>query len=97
MATYLNPKVDLIFKKVFGEHPDLVKSLLNALLPLPEDMKIDTVEYLTNENIPDSPEKKLAIVDVRCKDNHGRYFIVEMQMVWNEQFFQRTLFNAATT
>ena len=97
MATYLNPKVDLIFKKVFGEHPDLVKSLLNALLPLPEDMKIDTVEYLTNENIPDSPEKKLAIVNVRCKDNHGRYFIVEMQMVWNEQFFQRTLFNAATT
>lgn len=97
MAIYLNPKVDLIFKKVFGEHPDLVKSLLNALLPLPDNMKIETVEYLTSENIPDNPEKKLAIVDVRCKDNFGRFFIVEMQMVWNEQFFQRTLFNAATT
>ncbi|MBQ5403942.1 MAG: hypothetical protein IIU11_06210 [Bacteroidales bacterium] len=31
MSKYLNPKVDLIFKKVFGEHPNLVKSLLNAL------------------------------------------------------------------
>ena len=30
---YLNPKADLTFKKVFGEHPDLIRSLLNALLP----------------------------------------------------------------
>ena len=30
---YLDPKADLTFKKVFGEHPDLVMSLLNALLP----------------------------------------------------------------
>ena len=30
---YLDPKADLTFKKVFGEHPELVKSLLNALLP----------------------------------------------------------------
>jgi hypothetical protein len=28
---YLNPKIDLTFKKIFGEHPDLVMSLLNAL------------------------------------------------------------------
>ena len=25
-GTYLNPKADLTFKKVFGEHPDLVIS-----------------------------------------------------------------------
>ena len=30
---YLNPMADLTFKKVFGEHPDLVTSFLNALLP----------------------------------------------------------------
>lgn len=30
---YLNPKADLTFKRVFGEHPDLVMSFLNALLP----------------------------------------------------------------
>lgn len=28
---YLNPKADLTFKRIFGEHPDLVISLLNAL------------------------------------------------------------------
>lgn len=31
---YLNPKSDLAFKHVFGGHPDLAMSLLNALLPL---------------------------------------------------------------
>ena len=39
---YLDPKADLTFKKVFGEHPDLVISLLNALLPLePEEEVMD--------------------------------------------------------
>ena len=30
MAKYLDPKADLTFKKIFGEHPELVISLLNA-------------------------------------------------------------------
>ena len=96
MAKYLNPKVDLTFKKIFGEHPNLVKSLLNALLPLPEGMEIVKVEYLTSENVPENPAKKYSIVDVRCTDNHGRGFIVEMQSYWNKEFFSRTLFNAAS-
>ena len=96
MAKYLNPKVDLTFKKVFGEHPNFVKSLLNALLPLPEGMEIVEVEYLTSENVPDNPAKKYSIVDVRCTDNKGRGFIVEMQSYWSRDFFSRTLFNASS-
>ena len=96
MSKYLNPKVDLTFKKVFGEHENLVKSLLNALLPLPEGMTIEKVEYLTAENVPENPAKKYSIVDVRCTDNKGRGFIVEMQNYWNKEFFSRTLFNAAS-
>ena len=96
MSKYLNPKVDLTFKKIFGEHPNLVKSLLNALLPLPEGMEIVTVEHLNPENVPDNPAKKYSIVDVRCTDNKGRGFIVEMQSYWNKEFFSRTLFNAAS-
>ncbi|MCE3239449.1 MAG: hypothetical protein K0R24_2430, partial [Gammaproteobacteria bacterium] len=33
MARYLNPKIDLIFKRIFGEHERIVKSFLNAILP----------------------------------------------------------------
>ena len=93
---YLNPTADLTFKKVFGEHPDLVASFLNALLPFdsPEE-RIEHVEYLPSELVPQTPLRKNSIVDVRCKDKRGRQFIVEMQMVWSSEFKQRVLFNAS--
>ena len=92
---YLNPKADLTFKRVFGEHPDLVMSLLNALLPLEEGQDITDIEYLPAEIVPDNPLRKNSIVDVRCKDKTGRQFIVEMQMIWSPEFKQRVLFNAS--
>jgi hypothetical protein len=49
---YLDPKNDLTFKKVFGEHPHLLKSLLNALLPLADDAQIVDLEYLPTELVP---------------------------------------------
>jgi hypothetical protein len=58
VSKYLDPKADLTFKKVFGEHPNLVLSLLNALLPLPKGMEIKTVSYLSPENVPENPGKK---------------------------------------
>ena len=93
---YLDPKADLTFKKVFGEHPELVKSLLNALLPFKsEEEEITSVTYLTPEMVPQTPTRKYSIVDVRCEDAQGRQFIVEMQMVWSAEFKQRVLFNAS--
>lgn len=93
---YLDPKADLTFKKVFGEHPDLVKSLLNALLPFKsKEEEITSVTYLTPEMMPQTPTRKFSIVDVRCEDALGRQFIVEMQMVWSAEFKQRVLFNAS--
>lgn len=94
MSKYLDPKADLTFKKVFGKNKRLVMSLLNALLPLSDDMKITNVEYLTPENVPENPAKKYSIVDVRCTDNFDRQFIVEMQSYWTQEFFTRTVFNA---
>lgn len=92
---YLDPKADLTFKKVFGEHEDLVISLLNALLPLRADEEVIEVEYLPAELVPDNLLRKNSIVDVRCVDAVGRQFIVEMQMVWSPEFLQRVLFNSA--
>ena len=66
MKKYLDPKADLTFKKVFGEHKDLVISFLNALLPFenPEE-EIKSVEYLNPELVPMNPLRKDSIVDVR--------------------------------
>ncbi len=97
MSKYLNPKADLTFKKVFGEHKNLVMSLLNSLLPLPNDMQITSIEYLSGENHQGNTDKKYSIVDVKCTDNFGRTFVVEMQNYWTTAFFSRTLYNAVLT
>ena len=92
---YLDPKADVTFKLVFGEHENLVMSLLNALLPLDEGKRIEQVEYLPAELVPETPGKKNSVVDVRCKETGGRHFIVEMQMNWNNEFRHRVILNAA--
>ncbi|MDR1182049.1 MAG: Rpn family recombination-promoting nuclease/putative transposase [Bacteroidales bacterium] len=95
MGRYLDPKNDLPFKRIFGEHPDLLISFLNALMPFGKKQYIESIEYLPAEQVPDNPAKKNSIVDVRCKDNRGRQFIVEMQMYWDPSFSNRFLFNAS--
>ncbi|NBC09713.1 MAG: Rpn family recombination-promoting nuclease/putative transposase [Bacteroidetes bacterium] len=92
---YLDPKNDLTFKKVFGEHPHLLRSFLNALLPLARGQEIVSLEYLPAGMVPEIPLMKHTIVDVRCRDNRGRQFIVEMQMLWTDSFKSRVLFNAS--
>ena len=96
MSKYLDPKADLTFKKVFGEHKNLVISLLNAMLPLSDDEQVVSIEYWPAEKIPDRTEaEKYSIVDVCCKDNKQREFIVEMQMSWTDSFKKRVLLNAS--
>lgn len=90
---YLDPKADLTFKKVFGEHPELVKSLLNALLPFKsEEEKITSVTYLTPEMMTKSPIRNYRVLGVRCEDAKGRQFIVEIQIIWSKVFKQRVVF-----
>ena len=43
---YLDPKADLTFKKIFGNHPDRLKKLLNTLQSLNEDELIQQQQYL---------------------------------------------------
>lgn len=94
MSRYLDPKADVVFKKIFGDHPHLLKSFLNAVLPLPPDRPIVELWYLSSEQTPKIPALKKTIADVRCVDATGRTFIVEMQIEWTESFKQRLLFEA---
>jgi predicted transposase/invertase (TIGR01784 family) len=95
MAKYLDPKIDVLFKKIFGENKELVISFLNSLLPLNKNQEIVTLEYLSPEKVPNTPLGKLSIVDVRCIDQEGRAFIVEMQSEWSNIFRKRLLLNGS--
>ena len=43
---YLDPKADLTFKKIFGNHPDRLRNLLYVLQSLSEDELIHLQQYL---------------------------------------------------
>jgi predicted transposase/invertase (TIGR01784 family) len=95
-SRYLNPKIDHAFKRVFGERKNLLRSFLNAMLPLPEDALIESLEYLSPEQTPELPGLlKYSIVDVKCTDSRGRIFIVEMQLLWSRLFESRIVFGAS--
>ncbi len=95
MSRYLDPKADVVFKKIFGDHPKLLISFLNAVLPLAADNPIVSLTYLPSEQVPDIPEFKRTIADAKCTDAGGRVFIVEMQMNWTDSFRQRLLFGTS--
>jgi predicted transposase/invertase (TIGR01784 family) len=92
---YCDPRYDVTFKKVFAQHKELMLSFLNALLPLEDDELIADIEYVSPELLPIKQDLNYSIVDVQCTDKAGRKFLVEMQMVWSEEFKSRVLFNAS--
>lgn len=96
MTRFLDPRSDIVFKRIFGEHPEILRDFLNGVLPFEDESQfIAELNYLPSEQVPDIPVIKNSIVDVRCKDAAGRQFIVEMQMEWTTAFLQRVLFNAS--
>ena len=93
MEKYLDPKNDLVFKKIFGEHKHLCMSLLNSMLPFEKGQEIIDLEYLPIELVPELPGYRHSIVDVRCVDNFGRQFLVEMQIRYTKAFNDRVIYN----
>ena len=95
MAKYLDPKVDFLFKKIFGENKELLISFLNSFLPLESEQEIVTIEYLSPEQVRNTIFGKTSIIDVKCIDNAGRAFVVEMQSEWTNIFRKRLLVNGS--
>jgi predicted transposase/invertase (TIGR01784 family) len=57
--------------------------------------KIKTVSFLKTTQDPEIAVKKQSLIDVLCKDETGRQYIVEMQVVRTQGFEKRALYYAA--
>lgn len=90
---YIRPKADITFNRVFGEHPDIVISFLNGLLPLADDEQIVEIEYLTAEMMPEIPLREDSFVNVSCKDSGGRQFLVQILLDMFAEFHQYVKLN----
>jgi predicted transposase/invertase (TIGR01784 family) len=89
----LSPLADPVFKRVFGEEKEILMELINAVMQL--EHPVVSIEYLPPELLPKSIDKKTTVGDVRCTDDVGRHFIVEMQVARQKSLKKRVLFNAA--
>jgi predicted transposase/invertase (TIGR01784 family) len=96
--TFINPKTDYAFKKIFGssDSKDILISFLNAIIydgnPIIEDLEI------INPNLPPRVDGlKDSSLDVKAQLADGTLVIIEMQVLNVESFGQRILYNAAKT
>jgi predicted transposase/invertase (TIGR01784 family) len=76
----LNPRVDLVFKKLFGneEHTDLLISLVNSIVSA-ED-QIVRIEIKNPYNEKSFSRDKLSVLDIKAQDEKGRWYNIEIQI-----------------
>lgn len=88
----VNPKIDLVFKKLFGseENKDILLSLINAILP--DKQQVAKITLKNPYNVSDYAEGKLSILDIKAEGEDGRLFDIEMQMRGTDFYGRRTLY-----
>jgi len=97
MTTFLDPKVDMVFKKLFATntHTDVLMSFLNSVLGREEGEKIAQVDLNDPYNNSETDSLKWSIVDVRCTDQRGRQYIIEMQFSRDDDYAARSQYYAS--
>lgn len=93
---FLNPKTDFAFKKIFGseESRDVLLSFLNALLGLTHPDQLADVEILDPYLAPKISGMKDTYLDVRARDERGKQYVIEIQVLNVPGFEKRVLYNA---
>jgi predicted transposase/invertase (TIGR01784 family) len=88
----LNPKIDLVFKKIFGtEHnKNVLKSLINSILPQDEQVVELTIKNPYNET--DFVGDKLSVVDIKATDENGKWYDIEIQIKEQKYYGKRAIF-----
>lgn len=88
----LNPKIDFVFKKIFGseEHPEVLISFLNAVLK--QKNKIVEVEIKNSDIEKAYIEDKFSRLDVKAKTNNKEIINIEIQLKNEYNMIQRSLY-----
>ena len=77
----LNPKIDFVFKKIFGseEHPEILISFLNAVLK-PKN-NITDVEIKNTDIDKSYIEDKFSRLDVKAVTSKNEIINIEIQLI----------------
>jgi predicted transposase/invertase (TIGR01784 family) len=93
---FINPKIDLGFKKIFGspQSKDILISFLNGMLYEGEPVVAD-LEIIDPYQTAQMPGGKESYLDVKARLHTGTFVIIEMQVLNLAGFEKRILYNAA--
>ncbi|BAP00236.1 Rpn family recombination-promoting nuclease/putative transposase [Wolbachia endosymbiont of Cimex lectularius] len=97
LSKFLNPKLDLTFKKIFGteKNKNILIHFFNDILGFTGIDTIQEVEFLSTYMDPEIAFDKQSIVDVLCKDSRGLRYVIEMQLARDKGFEKRAHLYAA--
>ena len=97
MSKFADPTSDFGFKKLFVDpkNKSLLISFLNSILERKgKDLITDAIVTDPN-NLPAMAGDKHSIVDLRCKDENDKNYIIEIQVENEHNFPQRCVYYAA--
>ena len=92
MPNNLTPRVDIVFKKLFGveENKDLLISLINSIVSK-EDQVVD-VTLLNPYNAQNFKNEKLSILDIKARSHTGKQYNIEIQISDEADYDKRALY-----
>ena len=88
----LSPKVDFVFKKIFGneKHPKILISFLNAVIK-PTDL-IKSVQIKNTDIEKEHIEDKYSRLDIKAVTNNGEHINIEIQVKNEYNMIKRSLY-----
>lgn len=94
MNLEVDPKIDYAFKRVFGteKNRDILISLVNAVLVRSLGRPIVEVVILNPFSSKDADDDKSFVLDIKARDDAGRLFNVEMQVLTPAEIRERLLY-----
>ena len=99
LMTFLDPKTDIAFKKLFSNQSkkEILISFLNSVLERKDGEKIVDTTVIDPINHQRNDFDKLSIVDARCIDQAGKTYIIEMQATDEKDYLERSQYYSAHT
>ena len=97
MKHSIDPRIDCVFKSLLGNESNrnLLVHFINATLATELVSPITGVEILNPYNEKEHLDDKLSIVDVKAKDEHGRIYQIEIQLLFFSNLPARMLYTWA--
>ncbi|MDR0903247.1 MAG: Rpn family recombination-promoting nuclease/putative transposase [Ruminococcus sp.] len=88
MELVCKPKLDVVFKAIFTENPDLLADFVGLAL----ETEIEDLQILNNDILPESYNEKFSRLDILVKTKGGEKINVELQNSNKGNFKERSVF-----